>query len=269
VVVVEATPTDPDGDTHLPELISPNELGGSLDNATLSLDSGSSGQLRVEADGDPVWEWRHHIAREAQAAVDPFVEELIRRGLIRQGADLQDPKVRASLIRTHRDELAASYKAAIRSVGASLTRNATSLMLYSGPPVGTRYRSYRTRPRAIERAEVGAWGPHPGWLALGDADLRAKRRIDEVEAAFHNRKPYVGTFAPSHHGSHLDWSPVLTAGFHENGYQPTYVFGASGHYGHPRGEVLLDINEAGGTAVIVGLAESSRWTESLCVYVSA
>lgn len=61
-----------------------------------------------------------------------------------------------------------------------------------------------------------------------------------------------------------------------NEYPPTYVFGASGSYRsrndkailHPDGDVILAINESGGTAVIVGLSETSRWTESLNVFIS-
>lgn len=49
-----------------------------------------------------------------------------------------------------------------------------------------------------------------------------------------------------------------------------HVFGAAGAYRsrrdkavlHPDGDVLLAINEAGGTAITVGKSEASRWTES-------
>lgn len=36
---------------------------------------------------------------------------------------------------------------------------------------------------------------------------------------------------------------------------------------HPSGDVLLATNNAGGTAVAVGLNEASRWTERLTVYI--
>lgn len=58
-------------------------------------------------------------------------------------------------------------------------------------------------------------------------------------------------------------------------YSPTFVFGAAGAYRsrrdkavlHPDGDVLLAINEAGGTAITVGKSPVSRWTESLRVFL--
>lgn len=129
----------------------------------------------------------------------------------------------------------------------------------------------------MERAEIGAWNPRPAWLGFGDANLRSAHRRNEVSNAFHDHKPYVGTFAPSHHGALPDWHESLMSGFDPNNeYPPTYVFGASGNYRsrrdkqilHPSGDVILAINESGGTAVLVGRTESSRWTESLSVFVA-
>lgn len=77
----------------------------------------------------------------------------------------------------------------MKTIGTTFTWNLTSLMLYSGPPVGAAHRAYRMRNVTVERAEIGAWNPRPGWLGLGDADLRTKKRVDEVNTVFKSRKP--------------------------------------------------------------------------------
>jgi hypothetical protein len=274
-VIATAQAAPPSDDSEPPEILPPRELTNAVMNATLDVDF-ESARVTASSGADVVWEWFYYVAMQVRGAVSVFVDALLDQKLIVRESDLQDPSCVADLVRNHRGSLAKAYEAAAKSVGKSFNRNLTSLMLYSGPLPGAQHRAYRTRTAFIERAEIGAWNPRPGWLGLGDADLRSSRRVDEVNAAFHNRKPLVGTFAPSHHGSRKDWDASLMTGFDPNSvYSPTYVFGASGAYKsssdnavlHPDGDVILAINEAGGTAVTVGLSEASRWTESLSVFV--
>ncbi|WP_341998890.1 hypothetical protein [Microbacterium sp. LWH7-1.2] len=269
----QATPTS--GGAEPPELLSPRKIPAAALNAALTVRFESQ-RVLCEVGGDIVWEWFPYVAMQATGAIPEFTKALIRRKLIRAESEMHDSRRISHLVRRKREELARAYDDAVKAAGASFTRNLTSLMIYSGPVVGTAHRAYRTRNSYVERAEIGAWNPRPGWLGLGDADLRANKRVDEVNAAFESRKPYVGTFAPSHHGSAKDWDETLMTGFDPTAaHSPTYVFGAAGAYRsprdkavlHPDGDVLLAINEAGGTAVTVGMSEASRWTESLSVFV--
>lgn len=262
-------------ESTVPELLPRDEISGASRDEDISLGY-SSVRVRARAPRT-VWEWRHFVARQAKEATTPFIDALIAMKLIARRRDLRDHKVVSDLVKNHGAELASAYDKAIKSVGKSYNRNLTSLMMYSGPPAGSRYRAFRTRGEFVERAEIGAWNPRPAWLGFGDANLRSAHRRNEVSNAFHDHKPYVGTFAPSHHGALPDWHESLMSGFDPNNeYPPTYVFGASGNYRsrkdkqilHPSGDVVLAINESGGTAVLVGRTESSRWTESLSVFVA-
>lgn len=263
------------GAAEAPELLAPTKIGGAAPSAALTVRF-ESDRVVCKVDQDVVWEWFPYVAMQATGATREFVKALIRRELISSESELHDPRRLEQIVSRQRKQLALAYDDAVKTIGRSFTRNLTSLMLYSGPPVGAAHRAYRTRSVTVERAEIGAWNPRPGWLGLGDADLRANNRVDEVNTAFESRKPYVGTFAPSHHGSAKDWDASLMTGFDPMAaYSPTYVFGAAGAYRsrrdkavlHPDGDVLLAINEAGGTAITVGKSAASRWTESLHVFV--
>lgn len=250
----------------LPELLAPNELSGATTGPLTPIISADG--VNADCGGEIVWEWRHRIAIEAGNVVEHFTKHLVRLAGLASVADLTDPAVIRKIVLTKDAQLITSYNAAVAKIGKSFTRNMTSLMLYSGPPATARFRAYRSRSATVERAEIGAWNPRPGWLGLGDADLRAAKRIAHVNSVFQSQKPLVGTFAPSHHGSKRDWDMKLMDGFNPGAdFTPTTVFGASGAYGHPHGEVLRQINERGGTTVIVGVAEEARWTEALQVYV--
>lgn len=215
-----------------------------------------------------VWEWKYAVASQMRPGKTEFIDSLIRQGLIASAADLDDASVVRNLILQHPAGLTHAYRDAIAKIGNSFTRNLTSLMLYSGPPLGSLYFAYRSRSNVVERAEIGAWSPRPGWLALGDADIRSKARLNDVNATWALYKPHVSTFSPSHHGSQRDWHTDLARGFSAGGdYAPTFVFSASGNWGHPAHKVLLEINELGGTTVIVSLDKRSRWTESITAYV--
>lgn len=281
VQIVEPAQVVPQNDgVPLPELLAPRKLQDAVSSAVLTLSFSPTRIAAIDAASanrpNVVWEWVPYVATRARGAIPAFLDSLVRSGVIRTASDLTVPRLLARLVRKRKKELVSAYDDAIQTVGNSFTRNLTSLMVYSGPAPGSQHRAYRSRPSAVERAEIGAWDPRPGWLALGDADLRSASRVDEVNAAFRNHKPLVGTFAPSHHGSRRDWRASLMEGFDANAeHQPTYVFGASGAYRsrhdgtvlHPDGQVLLDINEAGGIAITVGLSAPSRWTESLHVFV--
>jgi hypothetical protein len=271
VLVVLPTPAASiplnDGATEVPEGLMRSEVGGAQLNAALTLNV-EPARVTASAQGAVVWEWVTFVVQQALDAAPAFVEALVLRGLIADATELDQPARVADLVRNHKEALTAAYDEAVLTVGSSFNKNLTSMMLYSGPPPRSRLRVYRARAAPAERAEIGAWGPRAAWLGLGDADLRSKARLNEVNTAFHSRKPIVGTFAPSHHGARDDWEPELLQGFDPDPKRlPTHVFGASGAYGHPHDQVLLGINEAGATTVIVGLSESSRWTEALSVYV--
>ncbi|MDQ1082262.1 MULTISPECIES: hypothetical protein [Microbacterium] len=257
------------GVTEAPEGLTRDEVAGAQLDANLILDV-EPARITASTDGEVVWEWVTFVAQQALDASPAFVSALIRAKLITDARDLDQPAQVNDLVRNHRELLTDAYEEAMRTVGSSFNKNLTSMMLYSGPPPNSRSRVYRARANPAERAEIGAWGPRPGWLGLGDADLRSKARVNEVNTAFHSRKPLVGTFAPSHHGARDDWKIELLQGFDPDPTRlPTHVFGASGAYGHPHDEVIRGINEAGATTVVVGLRESSRWTEALSVYVGA
>lgn len=248
------------------DLIAPADLPGASVGPLLTRESGAV--TIVSCNGEDVWEWRHEIAVEAGNVIEWFVKALAESGCIAGISDLEDHSVIEELVLRKRNDLVRAYSAAVAKIGRSFTRNMTSLMLYSGPPSTSRFRAYRSRSSILERAEIGAWNPRPGWLGLGDADLRAARRVAHVNSVFRSQKPLVGTFAPSHHGSKRDWDMTLMDGFSAVGdFTPTTVFGASGAYGHPHGKVLREINELGGATVIVGTAQESRWTEALTVFV--
>ncbi|MCD2168296.1 hypothetical protein LPW41_01145 [Microbacterium sp. JC 701] len=253
--------------TDAPEGLTRDEVAGAQIDAGLGLDFEPI-RVTASAQGAVVWEWVTFVSQRALDAVPAFVNALIRRKLIAGADDLGKPAKVEDLVRNHQRLLTDAYDEAVRTVGSSFNKNLTSLMLYSGPPPSSRLRAYRAKASPAERPEIGAWGPRPGWLGLGDADLRSQARLDEVNNAFNSRKPFVGTFAPSHHGSRHDWNTDLLRGFYpECSRLPTHVFAASGAYGHPHGKVIRDINEAGATSVVAGLSESSRWTEALSVFV--
>ncbi|RIJ60192.1 MBL fold metallo-hydrolase [Clavibacter phaseoli] len=246
--------------------IRPADVGGAAEGA-LQVTAGP-GSLQIACGGEHVWEWRFSTSKEAQRAAPRFLRELIRTGLITSAAELEDPTVLDRLIREERAGLTACYDTAIHAVGRSYSRNMTSLMLYSGPPSGARTMTYRTRAPFDERPEITAWTPGPAWLGLGDADLRSIARRAHVNAVFHDQKRYVGTFAPSHHGSRRDWHVDLMNGLEYRTKMPVFVLAASGAYGHPHASVVRDINARGGMAVEVNTAQRSRWTEALRVFVA-
>lgn len=267
----------PPSDPAVPEIqriapaeVSPADAGVALQVAR----NGDTTQVQT-GNGDVVWEWYPYVGELASKGTAAFAKALKDAGLIARRKDLGDRGIIENLVRNHPSDLADAYDQASRAAGKSFNRNLTSLMLYSGPVEGARHRAYRTASYHFERPEIGAWNPKPGWLGLGDANLRAQKRVREVNDVFATRKPLVGTFAPSHHGSVLDWNDSLMTGFDDTKRMPTYVFAASGAYRsrrdkavlHPSGDVLLAINNAGGTAVTVGLDEASRWTERLTVYI--
>lgn len=268
VTVAATTPTPPDREATEPiEGLTRDEIEKARTAGPLAINVGPQ-EASVAVGNDVVWEWIPYVATAAVSATPEFVNSLIRQRLISDASELDDSALIAHLVENEEKGLTAAYDSASRAVGSSFNRNVTSLMLYSGPRPGSRIKAYRARSNPWERAEIGAWDPRPGWLGLGDANLRSEARVNEVNDAFHARKPYVGTFAPSHHGSSRDWDQRLMTGFHPTpGRLPVHVFGASGSYGHPHSEVLHDINEAGATAVSVGLSATSRWTEDLSVYL--
>lgn len=251
-----------------PTLLNPRQVGSANQGPLLlELDNGRMG---IAGSGSRLWEWRYSVAGQMRPGAVEFTDSLIAQGLIKTGGDLADHSVVRDLVLQHHTGLVQAYDDAVRTVGSSFTRNLTSLALYSGPPLGSPYYSYRSRANAIERAEIGAWNPRPGWLGLGDSDIRSNARLNDINATWADYKPHVSTFAPSHHGSKLDWHAQLAQGFSHGGdYSPTFVFSASGEWKHPEHEVLLEINELGGTAIIVGLDERSRWTESITAYVGS
>lgn len=244
----------------------PPESGGvpSWESVVFHVSARSTKMVRA---GDRVWEWHYVQSMQSMSAVSSFVDALLFYGLIAAADDLDDPKIIEDLVVNKRAQLRAAYIVAVATIGTSFTLNMSSLMLYSGPPVHGECATYRARSRWVDRPEIGAWNPGPAWLGLGDADLRSKGRRDHVNDMFARRRFRVGTFAPSHHGSRRDWHASLLAGLGGGvGCAPTLVFGASGAWGHPHHEVLLEANEAGATTVIVGVHEESRWTESLVVH---
>lgn len=218
--------------------------------------------------GDEVWIWATFVTQAVTAYATYFAEQLQERGLIANVASLSQAAVLADLVLAKRRDLTSIYLETVRQVGKSHTLNLTSLMLYSGPRPSSGVRTYRRRDLNRERTEMGAWGPGPGWLGCGDANFRAKERRDEFNRVFASMKRQVGTFAPSHHGSPLDWDRSLLDGFGANGNTiPVCVFGADGAYQHPGHQVLLEIHASGGLTVIVSGDESSRWTERLTAYI--
>jgi len=215
---------------------------------------------------DVVWEWRYSQSEQATSVTSELSDELIALGSILTASDLEDPSIVKSLVQNDVVNLIKAYRVAIATVGSSFTLNLSSLMLYSGPPVSGTCIAHRSRTW-IDRAEVGAWGARPAFLGLGDADIRSNGRLDHVKNVFKSRHFRVGTFAPSHHGSHRDWDVSLLDGLGGGApFRPTLVFGASGAHGHPHHNVLLEANEAGATTLIVGLEERSRWTESFTAF---
>lgn len=251
-----------------PGLIPPKDVKAFDPDSLIKVTRDGTQGFKAKVGRTVVWQWVPFVLEQARVKGSVFARTLKDLGAIGRKKDLNDPNVVKDLVYNKRDDLIAAYDAATAAAGKSFTRNLTSLMLYSGPSLGKRYRAYRTAPDPVERAEHGAWNPRPGWLGLGDTDLRAKKRVAEVNRVLRPYKALVGTFAPSHHGSKKDWDKDLLLGFDQNGrHVPTFVFGASGAYDHPDHGALLDINEFGGTTLIVGLAESSRWTEATHVYV--
>lgn len=260
---------DDETQVDTPELIATFELRSAIEDA---IDGGHSKDAHyAQINEEIVWEWRHYVTKVAGDAADDFARELITCGAISHEDDLSDQNIISDLVMNQRAVLVAAYDAVVRNSvqKKSNIRNFISLMLYSGPPEKTKIRTYRRRSRTFERAEIGAWNPLPGWLGLGDADLRSQSRVADVNRQFRKQKPYVGTFAPSHHGSHRDWNEILMNGFcPRDTFLPTTVFGASAtQWKHPHNKVIMDIHEMGGTTVIVGVQEKSRWTESLKVFV--
>ncbi|MCJ1708047.1 MBL fold metallo-hydrolase [Microbacterium sp. VKM Ac-2923] len=190
-IIPPATAQPEGGGAESPELLSPSKIGGATPSAAITLRF-EADRTVCKVDQDVVWEWFPYVAVQATGATREFIKALIRRGLISSESELHDTSRLELIVRHHRKELAQAYDDAVKTVGRSFTRNLTSLMLYSGPPVGAAHRAYRTRNSTIERAEA-----------------------------------------------------VL----------------------HPDGDVLLAINEAGGTAITVVKSETSRWTESLSVFI--
>jgi len=268
-VILIAPQASPDAARSEPTaLIPPKELKTSDRASSIVVARDGTRGFRAKVGRGVVWQWFPFVAEQARVKGSVFAKKLKALGAISAKKDLNDPRVVKDLVLNKRDDLVAAYDAATASAGTSFTRNLSSLMLYSGPSLGRRYRAYRTAPNPVERAEHGAWNPRPGWLGFGDADLRAKKRVDEVNRVFRPYKGLIGTFAPSHHGSALDWNLDLLQDFDQSGrHVPSFVFGASGAFGHPDHGALLDINEFGGTTLVVGLAESSRWTEAMNVFI--
>lgn len=223
---------------------------------------------RAACDGDEVWMWATYVTPAVDALSDYFTKLLVAKNLVADELDLSNPSELSRLVLEERDKLIECYDETVRQVGSSFTRNLTSLTLYSGPTLTSLTRSYRSRALDPERAEIGAWDPNPGWLGCGDADFRATTRVSDFNRNFKPHKRLVGTFAPSHHGSPLDWDEALLTGFGVDATTvPVCVFGASGVYGHPGLNVLLAINDEGGQTVVVGAGEASRWTERMTVFV--
>lgn len=265
----DGPPLDDDRQVEAPEILTNSELRGATEGV---IDGGhSKGTYHAHVDQEIIWEWRHYVTEAVGDAADDFVKTLIACGAISGEDDLLDDDKIWDLVMNQRTVLVAAYDSVVLGSINKKTniRNFISLMLYSGPPEEAKIRTYRTRSRTLERAEIGAWDPRPGWLGLGDADLRSRSRVADVNNNFRKQKPYVGTFAPSHHGSGKDWDGSLMDGFCPgNTFTPTTVFGASDtQWKHPHNNVIMDIHEMGGTTVIVGVEEKSRWTESLKVYV--
>ncbi|WP_143755647.1 MBL fold metallo-hydrolase [Sanguibacter keddieii] len=238
-------------------------------NTTAHVDLEISTKLAtISRDGDVVWEWRYAQSQQSTSVMKDFAGELVKAGAIAREVDLHDSREIARLVQTRPADLADAYRLAIRKVGRSFTRNLSSLMLYSGPPVAGWCSTLTRRSTACPPFEdVFVSGDRPGFLGLGDANLRSKARRAHVNAVFKERKKRVGTFAPAHHGSHLDWNVSLLDGLGGgSGYRPTLVFSASGAYDHPHLKVLLEANEAGATTKVVGVEEPSRLTESFAIF---
>ncbi|MEQ7846710.1 MBL fold metallo-hydrolase [Nocardioides kribbensis] len=230
---------------------------------------GNVGQTTAaHCNSDEVWIWTSFVTEAVAGFATYFAGQLQSKGLISSISSLTQADVLATLVLDKRQALVETYRETVEQVGKSFTLNLTSLMLYSGPKPSAGIRTYRSRDSMKERAEIGAWNPHPGWLGCGDADFRARKRRAEFNRVFVSLKRHVGTFAPSHHGSPLDWRPSLLAGFGPKGQSvPVCVFGADGAYKHPGHGVLLEIQGRGGMTVIVSGDERSRWTERMSAFV--
>jgi len=239
------------------------------------------GRALLHAGEQPIWIWVPWLASGLSSHGREFGEILVNV-LPSDLRDLSDQAVLNELVVSRQGDLRAAYESLLRklrkSSGQEVTGgrkgrkvdaaskpdlNLTSLGLYSGPAVSNSH-SWRGKKvdgeLAAERAEVLAWGVHPGWLGTGDGSLRPGAATAEFNAYFRELKAEVGIFAIPHHGSEENWNRYLLNDFHR---PPVCVVGADAYMGwrHPGHAVVQSINSAGSVVIVATSAEESRWTD--------
>lgn len=133
------------------------------------------------------------------------------------------------------------------------------MALYSGPPPdGGRGGWAEGHYEAASPLALLA-RPQVGWLATGDASLRAAERTAEFNRAFRPFSSAIGTFVLPHHGSDEDFRDELLAPFRRG---TTFVASADKHgrWRHP-GPTATRASMSAGHLIWVRADAATRWTE--------
>lgn len=100
-----------------------------------------------------------------------------------------------------------------------------------------------------------------GWLGLGDIEFDNPSSVNDL---FNHRKPQVCTLAIPHHGSgsNKNWNNNILHNFQHPITCVASVGVNYSHYGHPNRNVVMDINGAGSTLIVVTEDPDSQFKEN-------
>lgn len=191
----------------------------------ISLDSDLS--TRDDECFSPFWEFSYFSLAPGDAG--KVEEDLIKKfkgnltGELLQGIENNN----ISLIYENRSCIKCAYRKAVCEVSNNYPRkvpktdpyNFSSVVLYSGPAQNSRYNIFSVIKKSLSLIYTYSNGisesccynnldfSNLGWLGTGDARLRQKKNIAELDRKLKKcRKKLIGTITIPHHGSFLNWN---------------------------------------------------------------
>lgn len=253
------------------------------------------GELSAQIDGRymPFWEFSYFSLAPGEAGkveedlIEKFEDNLTEELL--QGIENND----ISLIYENRSCIKRAYRKAVCEVWDNYPRkvpktdpyNFSSVILYSGPTRNARYNIFSIIKKSLCPIYTYSNGIsnlyyynnldffNLGWLGTGDARLRQKKNIAELDSKLKGwRKKLIGTITIPHHGSFHNWNNGFIELFGKYGSKLHCIAGADPEgkryrRPHPHDSVIGSVVRHGSLFHLVSTEPSSFYKEKIKIHL--
>lgn len=253
------------------------------------------GELSAQIDGRyrRFWEFSYFSLAPGDAGkveedlIEKFEDNLTEELL--QGIENND----ISLIYENRSCIKDAYKEAVCEVSNNYSRkvpktdpyNFSSVILYSGPTQNARYNIFSVIKKSLCPIYTYLNGiselyyynnldfSNLGWLGTGDARLRQKKNIAELDRKLEGwRKKLIGTITIPHHGSFYNWNNGFIELFGKCGSKLHCIAGADPECKryrrpHPHDSVIGSVVRHGSLFHLVSTEPSSFYKEEIKIHL--